>query len=227
MKIETFDDLKSHVLEFVKKAKESFSEPEQKFMDYKLQTGEIISVSGEALAENAQVMIIDTDGQKLPLPTGSYVLEDGTMISVTDGVISKVETGEAKEEVPAEEMNQGDAQVSEVDKAREAKRVIESIVKESVYSKDEMDAKFSAIETLAKESNEKLIAENEALKVELTKQVELSKQMIELLEKFSQLPSEKSSVVKKDGFKKPTAPATDLEKLMAEAAAFSKEIFKD
>lgn len=222
MEVKTFDDLKTEVLSFLKSFKGE-STPEQKFVDYKLQTGEIISVSGETLAENATVQIIDTDGNKLPMPTGSYVLEDGTMISVTDGVISKVEKGEAPKEEVAPEEEMADAST---ETQREAKRVIESVVKESVYSKEEIDEKLNVLNSQNEEKFSKVVAENETLKADFAKQVELNNQVIGLLEKFAQLPSEKSAVVKKDGFKK-KEPSNDLEKLMAEAAEFSKSVWKD
>ena len=120
----------------------------------KLDNGTIIEV--ESLEAGASVAIVNED-ERIPLPKGEYSLEDGRILVVSeDGVLSEVKEMEAKEEEEKEmkEVEEEAPMMSE-EPVKEAKKVVESTVKETYF-----------------EEIEKLKAENEELKAKIT---ELSK----------------------------------------------------
>ena len=120
----------------------------------KLDNGTIIEV--ESLEAGASVAIVNED-ERIPLPKGEYSLEDGKILVVSeDGVLSEVKEVEAKEEEEKEmEQVEEEAPMMSEEPVKEAKKVVESTVKETYF-----------------EEIEKLKAENEELKAKIT---ELSK----------------------------------------------------
>ena len=120
----------------------------------KLDNGTIIEV--ESLEAGASVTIVNED-ERIHLPKGEYSLEDGKiLVASEDGVLSEVKEMEAKEEEEKEmkEVEEEAPMMSE-EPVKEAKKVVESTVKETYF-----------------EEIEKLKAENEELKAKIT---ELSK----------------------------------------------------
>ena len=163
---------------------------EIKLMDAKLKDGETTVSADPDFEAGASIMVMTEDEQSIPMPVNAegeaYELEDGrTFTVVEEGVIAEVKEAGAEEEAPAEE-----EEVAASDKPTEApvpKAVIESIVKETKFSKEEMDAKDVEIELLKAQ-------------LELSKEVEVVEK-IELAKGAIENPSEKSTkkVVKKEG----------------------------
>lgn len=189
--------------ELVKQLKEKFSETklEQKFTDAKLKDGTIISYDGETPAMGMPIMVIDEAGNKLPAPDGELELEDGTVIVVTGGMIAEVKpsatpTDPAAEEVMNEEGNAPQAGITEA----QAKTIIESVIKETVFVNQEYQEKFTALEK-----------ENSELKLELEKQKELLKETFSIVEKIADSPSG-TPKEKNDGFMKKDKALSDREK---------------
>ena len=123
------------------------------------------TIEAEVFEAGEPVMIVNED-ERIPLPVGEYLLDNGmTLVVEEEGVIASImEKAEEEEEAPAEE------EVAASDSKSETplpKAVIESIVKETKFSKEEMDAKDSEIAELKAQ-----IAE--LSKVEETEDVELS-----------------------------------------------------
>lgn len=117
----------------------------------KLDNGTIIEV--ESLEVGAAIAIVNED-ERIPLPAGEYKLEDGKILIVSeDGVLAEIKEEEAEE--PEMEQVEEEAPMMSEEPVKEAKKVVESTVKETYF-----------------EEIEKLKAENEELKAKLT---ELSK----------------------------------------------------
>ena len=117
----------------------------------KLDNGTIIEV--ESLEVGAAVAIVNEE-ERIPLPAGEYKLEDGKILIVSeDGVLAEIKEEEAEE--PEMEQVEEEAPMMSEEPVKEAKKVVESTVKETYF-----------------EEIEKLKAENEELKAKLT---ELSK----------------------------------------------------
>ena len=115
----------------------------------KLDNGTIIEV--ESLEAGAAVAIVNED-ERIPLPKGEYSLEDGKiLVASEDGVLSEVKEVEAKEEEEKEmEQVEEEAPMMSEEPVKEAKKVVESTVKETYF-----------------EEIEKLKAENEELKAKI------------------------------------------------------------
>ena len=116
-------------------------------------------IEAEVFEAGNPVMIVTEDEQMIPLPVGVYGLEDGRELEVQEeGVIFEVREKAAEEEAPAEEAPVAASEKPAV--APVAKKVVESVSKESYFSKASED---EVIELIAK------VVE---LKMESLKQVE-------------------------------------------------------
>jgi len=134
---------------------------EIKLEQMKLENGTILEA--EAFEAGAEIFIVNEE-DRIAVPMGEYMLEDGKVLIITeDGIIGEIKDAEA----PAEEA----APEAEVEVEAEAetstpKKVVESITKEMF---------FSEIEKLRNE-----IAELKAANVEVKEEVELSAEVKEV-----------------------------------------------
>ena len=126
-----------------------------------LDNGTIIEAE---MFEAGQAVFIVNGEDRVALPVGEYILDNGKILVVAvEGEIAEIK------EAAAEEVETPEVEV-EVEQAAEptpatAKKVIESTVRESHFSKEDVDA---------------LKAEIENLKTELAKQVEVIEEKVEL-----------------------------------------------
>jgi hypothetical protein len=126
--------------------------------------------------EAGQSIFIVNGEDRVALPVGEYMLEDGMILMVAEeGIIAEIKEAVVEEEVPAVEEEVEAAQTAT------AKKVIESVVKESHFSQEDVDA---------------LKAEIESLKTELAKQdIILGEEKVELsIEPLTHNPEAKSEV---------------------------------
>ena len=143
----------------------------------------ITVIEAESFEAGNEVVVVTEDEQKIPLPVGSYNLEDGRVLVVAEeGIIAEVkekeeEAPEVEVEVPAEATKEEEMSN---EPAQTIKKTIESVVKETF---------FAEMEALKKE-NEELKAKLEG-KVE----VELSEEEVE------PIVFNPENVQKVDGFK--------------------------
>ena len=131
---------------------------EVKLEQMKLDNGAILEA--EVFEVGAEIFVV-ADEERVALPIGEYVAEDGsTIVVLEEGVIGEIK--EAGEEAPAEEEAPVEEEVVEEDLSETAtpKKVVESISKETF---------FSEIEKLRNEINElKLSKVEEEVSVELS-----------------------------------------------------------
>jgi len=125
---------------------------EQKFMDYKLKSGAVVSI--DKLEVGGSVVL---DGQ--PAPDGEHEFEDGTKIMVSGGLITEVKPSEGPSvEVEVEAMKKLPGQFSaiELSFAEQAEEVKE--LKKTIQKQDEaLKQMFSLVEKIANNSVEKPI----------------------------------------------------------------------
>ena len=120
--------------------------------------------------EAKQSVFIVNGEDRIALPIGEYKLEDGKiLIVVEEGIIAEIKEAEAvvEEEAPAEvEVEQ------EMSEAPVAKKVIESIVKESHFSKEQEEIEMlkKEIEMLKKEIEDLKGEKEEVEKTEMSAQ---------------------------------------------------------
>lgn len=132
---------------------------EVKLEQMALDNGTVIEAE---MFEAGQSVFIVNGEDRVALPVGEYILEDGRVLVVaTEGEIAEIKDAQPTEEKPEVEV--------EVEQSAEpaptAKKVIESVVKESHFSKEEVDA---------------LKSEIEALKTELASMKEVKEEVVEL-----------------------------------------------
>ena len=125
-------------------------------------TDGVSMLEAESFEAGQPVFILTEDEQRIALPIGEYDLEDGRiLVVIEEGVISEI-----KEKAPEAEVEAPEAEMPEEEMAQEpatptAKKIIESVTKESF---------FSEIEALKKE-NEELKAQLELSKTEVAEEV--------------------------------------------------------
>lgn len=125
---------------------------EVKLEQMKLNDG-VTVIEADSFEANNEVFIITEDEQRIPMPVGEYVVENGMLLIVTqEGVIAEIKEQEAPKEeeapeveVPEEEMKKDDKMIEK----SQVKKTVESMVKETF---------FSEMESL-KEENERLKTE--------------------------------------------------------------------
>ena len=140
---------------------------EVKLAQMKLMDG-VTVIEAEAFEPEMAIFIVNGE-EKVPMPVGEYMLEDGNVLKVeVEGIIASIEMPE-EEEAPVVEV-EVETTKKEEEMATEAatpKRVVESVTKEMF---------FSEIEKLRAE-----IAELKLSKTEVVEAVELSNDNIEVL----------------------------------------------
>lgn len=144
----------------------------------KLADGTIIVSEAEALAEGVAVNVLAEDGTQIPVPVGTFSLEDGTTFVVEEeGIIASI--GEAElEEDEEDEMGYKDKELGDKDKEEMSEEasleqfaeVVNAVFNEMRAELDTLRAEMNELmgESLAKDEN---IAELQAENVELSKQI--------------------------------------------------------
>lgn len=169
---------------------------EVKLETMKLSDG-VSMLEADVFEAGQPVFILTEDEQRIPVPVGEYELEDmRILVVIEEGVIAEIrEAAEVEEEVEVEEAPEVEEEVeAATETVPQAKKVIESIVKESF---------FSEIEALKKE--------NEELKAQL------SAQTTEVAEEVA--PVELSEEPKPISFNPENTQATDVFKFAAKRNA--------
>lgn len=123
----------------------------------------------EMFEPNAEVFVVTEDEQRIPVPVGEYELESGIIVVVSEeGIIGELKESDMEEEPEAEVEVEAEKEVSPI-----AKKVIESTVKESHFSAEEVDALKKEIEELKTKLSAQTVevAEEEKAPVELSEEV--------------------------------------------------------
>lgn len=182
----------------------------KKLINVEIQAAQVTIGDGEATLEaevfeaGEPVYVVNGD-ERIPLPVGEYKLDSGEVLVVTEeGIIAEIRTEETAEE-PAEE------EVAANDKPQEQplpKAVIESVVKETKFSADEITELKAEIETLKTElAALKPVEKTEEEVVELSEEVELTKPIT---------PNPEAAVTPKMNFRYGTnKPMNYLDKIIA------------
>ena len=155
------------IIGFISQKKEQFKQyinmSEIKLEQMKLQDG--VTVIEADVFESGQPVFVVNGEDKIPIPAGDYILEDGRLLVVAqEGVISEIKEASSEEEVAEEQEMESETTAPAT---QTAKKTIESIVKETHFSAEDY-------ETL-KAENIALKSELEALKGE---KVELKKELV-------------------------------------------------
>ena len=138
---------------------------DMKLAQMKLEDGVTVLEAEEFLPEYS-VGIVSEDGI-VALEVGVYTLEDGQVLTVEKtGVIASVEDAPTEEEATEEVAPEEVAPEAETEMATPVKKTVESVTKETFFSKEEADVLISKVEELEMSISNKDI-EIEALKSSL------------------------------------------------------------
>jgi hypothetical protein len=139
---------------------------EVKLAQMKLQDG-VTVIEAEAFEPEMAIFIVNGE-EKVPMPVGEYMLEDGNVLKVqVEGIIASIEMPEEEAPEVEEEVETTEKEQEMATEAATPKRVVESVTKEMF---------FSELEKLRAE-----IAELKLSKTEVVEAVELSNDNIEVL----------------------------------------------
>ena len=182
------EETKEVVDETTETTKEEMAETvKEKFEDIVLADGSV-AVAEPDVSLGAAV-VVSVDDAMVEAPNGDHELADGRIITTEGGVITAIEEAEAE----AEEDLGSDKEEEEMEvekplneaQEREAKKIIESIVTERVFS---MEATLSV--------------ENEELKSKITRLETAFKSLLDLTEKLVEKPTTETAKKKRSGFAK-------------------------
>jgi hypothetical protein len=145
-------------------------EKEVKLAQEVLEDGAVLEADSFEAGQN--VSIVNED-ERIALPVGEYELPEGRILVVQEeGIIAEIKTKEVEEEAPEMEQVKEEAPMMSGEPAKEIKKTVESIVKETF---------FSEIEELKKENEELKAKLTELSKVEEVKD-EVKEEVVELKE---------------------------------------------
>ena len=155
------------IIGFISQKKEQFKQyinmSEIKLEQMKLQDG--VTVIEADVFESGQPVFVVNGEDKIPIPAGDYILEDGRLLVVArEGVISENKESSTEEAVAEEQEMENETPTQATPTA---KKTIESIVKETHFSAEDYE--------ILKAENIALKSELEVLKGE---KVELKEELV-------------------------------------------------
>jgi hypothetical protein len=155
--------MKNNVINQIKK----LLSMEVKLEQMKLVDGVTI-VEAEMFEPNNEVFIVTEDEQKIPLPIGEYQMENGFMLTVEqEGIIAMYAEVEAEEEEAEAPEVEAEVPVEAEAEKKSPKSVIESVVKETRFSAEEVEALKAEIVELKAQLENKEVVEEKVEEVEL------------------------------------------------------------
>jgi len=108
----------------------------------------VTSLEADSFEAGMPVMIVNEE-DRIPLPIGDYELQDGRILKVVEeGVIGSIEDAPVEEDQPsATEQPEAEVEV-EMEQSQPVKKTVESTVKETYFSKEEVEELKSKITEL-------------------------------------------------------------------------------
>jgi len=153
--------------------------------DRKLDNGTVISA--DEFAEGQPVFIV-TEDERIPMPIGEYMMEDGSMLVVEEeGVIGAINAQEEEVEEVVEEVVE-----EEMSEVKEPKKVVESTVVETHFSDEQKSELVEAILSSVNPLIEEL--QNKVSELEAKLSIEVQEEVVEekLSKTFKHTPEVKS-----------------------------------
>ncbi len=122
--------------------------------EMKLDDG-VTVIEAETFEAGKEVFVKAEDGQSIPLPVGEYGMEDGMVLVVSEeGIIGEIREPQAEEE--AADQEQGVAAAEKPAAKPIAKKVVESVSKETYFSAEEKEALIARIDALEAKLSEQV-----------------------------------------------------------------------
>lgn len=131
-----------------------------------LEDGTKIATDSEEFKEGAMTYVISEDGEKMPLPTGSYKTQDGVSMEVVDGEVTSISKEEEVEETEAKDEKEEEAEMTSESK--------DETDLSAYATKEQLVEALSSLHTELSEMISKVVTENESLKEDLEKVSKMS-----------------------------------------------------
>jgi hypothetical protein len=155
---------------------------EVKLEETKLENGTI--VSAESFEKNKELFIV-TDDEKVAMPVGEYLLEDGRLVVVSEeGIIADIR--EVADEAPQKETEEGEEITSDLEEETEPKEKEMAEVGDWEGMEKRIQNLEDAIASLKGDKEDKLEEDEEEKEVEMDEDVSRQPKSRTIKEEFSQ-----------------------------------------
>ena len=155
---------------------------EVKLEETKLENGTI--VSAESFEKNKELFIV-TDDEKVAMPVGEYLLEDGRLVVVSEeGIIGDIR--EVADEAPQKETEEGEEITSDLEEETEPKEKEMAEVGDWEGMEKRIQNLEDAIASLKGDKEDKLEEDEEEKEVEMDEDVSRQPKSRTIKEEFSQ-----------------------------------------
>jgi len=120
-----------------------------------LDNGQEIQTSADAFAEGVDVFVVNEAGEQIPLPDGSYTLDNGTTFEVSEGVISSMAEAVAEAEAEAVEQSKDEVEAN-LSKEEVAAMIKEAVTELASHVDKLLEVKNEEIQNLSKQAAGKI-----------------------------------------------------------------------
>jgi uncharacterized protein YoxC len=208
---------------------EHFATDKINFIDVKLKDGTMVTYDGDMPMVGIPVFVLPSDGtDKIAPADGVLEFEDGTKIEVKDGIIIAVMPMEdaVGEVVVEDSMHPKKDEMENKIPATEqsARRLIESNIKETIFTKDEVLAMFKSYKNeISKdinaitESNTALLSANESLTNEIAKVSASNEMLVNEVKNISAFSKELPKLLAEFGATPQVTSTNEEKKVIAES----------
>ena len=134
----------------------------EKFKSAKLEDGTEVMWDGE-IAEGSAIMVVDADGNQMPAPDATHVLEDGTNVTTVGGLVTMIEPKEKETEV---EIEMGDDNMKKMEeRMASCETKMAEIESKMTEMFENYKNKFSAIDNTINSTTKSITEKFDAIKV--------------------------------------------------------------
>jgi len=137
-----------------------------------LESGQEITTDADAFAVGVSVFVMNDENERIPLPDGDYLLEDGTTLVVAEGMVAEIKDAEAPAEEVEEVVEEVEASVDMITREDVASMIADAVAEAKKEFSSQLEERDNKITELSKQTTKTI---SRAPKMEAAKPVDLSK----------------------------------------------------
>jgi ABC-type proline/glycine betaine transport system ATPase subunit len=138
-----------------------------------LESGQEIMTDADAFAVGVSVFVMNDENERIPLPDGDYLLEDGSTLVVAEGMVAEIKDAEAPaEEVVEEVVEEVEASADMITREDVASMIADAVAEAKKEFSSQLEERDNKITELSKQTTKTI---SRAPKMEAAKPVDLSK----------------------------------------------------
>ena len=137
-----------------------------------LESGQEITTDADAFAVGVSVFVMNDENERIPLPDGDYLLEDGTTLVVAEGMVAEIKDAEAPAEEVEEVVEEVAASANMVTREDVASMIAKAVSEAKKEFSAQLKVRDNKITELSKQASPTL---SRAPKMEAYQPVDLSK----------------------------------------------------